>query len=275
MKMTPKKQPHYYASGFSMVELMVAIVVTLIVGIASAALFSYMTASATKQRDDIELQRGATTGIFALTRDLSNAGFMLRCRTTTTNTPSCAQLIGTNLVTGKLSQQAITTTTTNIDVGGTTLASTNITIHQAPVAGAFVSNAVTSGAANPTSITYAVERSEQNGVPLYSLQRTESSFVTGQSSSGTIGQNVLAITFQYAVQGSATYSATLPADTLTLTSIKLGMLTRSPFPDLKYTSPSTITWLGGTFTVPSTERNYRYEVHEKVVTPVNLQFTNP
>lgn len=256
--------------GFGLVELMVAIVVTLILGVAVAALFSYLTGQATRQRDDIEVIRASRAGLFALTRDLGNTGFLWNCarspavsttafecgnwltgvqRASVTISPSLIRVSTRPIASG------LNTTDISVDLGITPFESTTNT---------FDGNA---------SVSYAVQTATANGQTTYTLQRTIFSYISGSSATDNVAQNVMATAFTFLLK-DGTLSTTLPADLTTLRGIRVGMLTRSPFPDPKYTSPSTVTWLGGTYTIPSDALNYRYEAQEKEVTLINLSFSS-
>lgn len=241
--------------GYSLIEFMVAMVVALILGVVVLTLFVNLTRQTNTHKDVADIDKSLRTSMFIMGKDLANAGYLLGC----TAGKACSGL----LVATPLTTFPIT----------------------APATGGLIANYATTVATDPTSVGYTVAAT----AGLSSLVRTMT--VAGVSTAQPIAANVIGMAWQFgsdaASTGTAAYStagvmisepATTPT-TLTvpagLRSVRIALLVRSTLPDTKYTSPTSIAWLGGTYTVPTTNSNYRYKVLQQEIYLANPQWTTP
>jgi hypothetical protein len=201
--------------------------------------------------------------MFIMGKDIANAGYLLSC----TTGKACSGL----LVAAPSSTAPIT----------------------APGTGGLIANYATTVATDPTSVGYTVAANATTGVS--SLVRTVTTTVAGASSSNAypIAANVIGMAWAESAgactalpcYGTAGVMISEPATTPTtpttlsvptgLRSVRIALLARSALPDTKYTSPATIAWLGGTYTVPAANSNYRYKVLQQDIYLANPQWTTP
>lgn len=119
---------------------------------------------------------------------------------------------------------------------------------------------------------------EDDGIP--SLIRQTSAFGTGAGNrTAPVSRGILSIQtqFAYRVAGSnpavvGSYGAWDPARVQDIMSIRIAVLARSTLPDRKYTSPATYALLGGTYTVPASDRRFRHVVLTSEIPLRNLVF---
>lgn len=248
--------------GLGLVELMVSLVITLIIGVVIASMFSYLTHQNNRQKDVADIERTMRTALFIMSRDIANAGYMLRCSAGN----ACSSLLNSSYLPAAGTAVLSISTANDAASKSTGIATKTLTLNYAAPA-----------ADDPVSISYSnIEDSDNSNIP--SLRRTQTNrtdtAITEISGEGlAIATNVLDFALSYGVSdgaGGITYSSSVPTDTYTLRSIRLGLLVRSPFPDQKYQSPANITWLGGTYAVPTTKRNYRHDTVQQEIFMTNL-----
>lgn len=244
--------------GFSLIELMVAMVITLVLGIAVAALFKHLTQQSGSQKDSVDIQRTLRTAMFLINRDLANAGYLLRC---TTNT-DCATFL------------------TTVPTAGTPI----IAVASNPPT--LTINYAAPTIDDPVQIIYSIE--SDNGVRSLRRVQKKAGATNNIQSDTFIAPNIIAMSFMYGTSTGG-HTTILPTDTFTLRSIKVSLLARSAFPDKNYKAPSTInlfTETTSTITYPCEQNatiitcttgnysNYRHEVLEQEVQLINTDFSS-
>lgn len=247
--------------GYSLIEFIVSMVVALILGVVVLTLFANLTRQSNTHKDVADIDKSLRTSMFIMGKDLANAGYLLSCIAG----KACSGLL-----------VAAPLTTFPMDAPGT---------------GGLIANYATTVATDPTSVGYTVAANATTGVS--SLVRTVTTTVAGASASNAypIAANVIGMAWQFgsdaASTGTAAYSiagvmlsepATAPITLAVppgLRSVRIALLVRSALPDTKYTSPATIAWLGGTYTVPTANSNYRYKVLQQEIYLANPQWTTP
>lgn len=119
---------------------------------------------------------------------------------------------------------------------------------------------------------------EEDGVP--SLIRQTAAFGTGGSNRTVpVARGILSIQTQFAYRSPGSNPAVVgsygpwdPTRAQDIMSIRIAVLARSTLPDRKHTSPATYSLLGGTYTVPASERRFRHVVLTSEIPLRNLVF---
>lgn len=244
-----------YAKGYSLIEFMVSLVIALLFSVVMMTLFSSLTHQGNAVKDVTDISKNSRTSLFLMARDIANAGYMLNCVGN-----GCGGIL----------------TTPNV----------------CPVTGAAPPCPVLSYAESPSVITLNYAALSPND-PLqieYSLvgsalhrKELRPNSPGNTADDNEIADNVMAMVFKFGMDaggiGEVSYWDNL--DTMTFSnpvrSIKVALLTRSALPDKKYTSPNTITWLGGDYSVPTDPdlSHYRFKVIQQEVFLLNTTILNP
>lgn len=248
----------YHKRGFGLVELMVALLLSMVFGIAMTKLLSHTTHQSSTIKEVSDISKTSRTSLFLMTRDIANAGYMLNCvgkecgailMAPTVVPTSDVGAVTPCYFSGTISPacQAITYTTLPI----------SITLNYAALT-----------ASDSIQVKYSIVNS--------ALRRVET-HADNTTTTSDVANNVVQMAFLFGLDttgavakgtGTVTYSPTM-TDITKLRSIKIAVLIRSALPDKKYNTPATIVWLGGTYTVPVDQTHYRFKVMQQEVFLLN------
>jgi Tfp pilus assembly major pilin PilA len=259
------------AKGFSLIEFMVVMVIAIMFAIIMVSLLNSVTHRSSAIKESIDISKTSRISLFAMARDLGNAGFMLNCVGVT----GCGDLL--------LAPNAQSV----IDAGYSTCAVSNkkadgtpCTSPQTPAPSvAYISTA----AVDKITINYAGLAVTDLIQVTYSLTKATSVLSrkqvklndTAPATDDEFASNVVQMAFKFGVESGTptvpnfSYNNTPPATLTQLRSVKVALLVRSELPDKEYTSPPSITWLGGAYAVPADQLHYRFNAVQQEVYIIN------
>jgi Tfp pilus assembly protein PilW len=269
--------------GFSLVEFMVALVISVLFGIVTVTLLNHSTRHVSTVKDVADMSKTSRTSLFLMARDIANTGYMLNCVGR-----SCGSILSVPSVVPTTGVGAISpcyfsgTTGPACQVLTYTTSPVTLTLNYAALA-----------ASDSIQIKYSIDNT-----PGPSSLRREQIFAnstTYPKSDTYVASNVIQMALQFGLDtgtcptssGTVSYSNTMIAtDVCKLRSIKIALLTRSELPDKKYVSPATIPWVdtvwaggatGGIYTVPANpdQSHYRFKVVQEEIYLINPTITNP
>ena len=258
-----------HANGFSLIELMVALAITGLFAIIMIRLLASVTNQTSSVKDVSDISSTSRTSLFIMARDIANAGYMLNC---------VGRACGSILVTPN--PAPIT------GVAPTNCAFSGVSSGIAPCNAVVYSNSPVTLTLNygalsnsdPIQVKYSIYTDTVTGKS--SLRREETHAITASypKYDSYIANNIVAMAFLFGIDtgntGTVTYSATVN-NMSQLRSIKFALITISDLPDKKYNAPSSISWLGGTYTVPAGMSHYRFKVMQQEVFLINHTLTSP
>jgi prepilin-type N-terminal cleavage/methylation domain-containing protein len=248
--------------GFSLIELLVALVLALVFGIAMTKLLNNTTHQASTIKDVSDVSKTSRISLFIMARDIANAGYMLNCVG-----KECGAIL-------------VAPTSEAIDSTGTTgCYFSGITAPGCPAVPNY------SAATSTLTINYAALTDTDPIQTKYSIANSSlcRQIVLANTTSSAapecvyVANNIVAMAFSFgsdstgavaAGTGTATYSSTM-TDITQLRSIKIALLTRSALPDKKFDDTTAITWLGGSYAIPTGQSHYRFKVIQQEVFLLN------
>jgi prepilin-type N-terminal cleavage/methylation domain-containing protein len=256
--------------GFSLIEFMVAMLVAVIFAIFMMSLLNNITRRSSLIKETIDVSKTSRISLFAMARDIANAGYMLNCVGR-----SCGSVLQTPAA------QATTTgyATSTCVYSGTT--GTGCKAIEYSTSTSLDTLKINYGALSTTDVIQVVYSLDKANLILKRKQVKANDTVA--ATDDEFANNVVQMAFKFGTETGTVaspnfnYNNTPPTTLSQLRSIKIALLTRSEFPDKKYTSPATIAWLGGTYTVPTSpdQSHYRFNVAQQEVYLHNLAIIDP